>query len=157
MIDDLNFITNRKLLAAVAKTLAGAKALSDMPSRVQFLDTITEGVPDVPLLKLYLDNGVADAQGTGSRTTMGGGVRQHDIVIKGHLFARQRSQLGEDLAAQCDIWDELEYILDAQKTKPFGEPAIKEYRYTYTMATLVFGDPATNYSGVEFFLTLKVF
>jgi hypothetical protein len=149
------FVTNRDLLAAVAATLGEAPSL-EVP--VQFLESLTEGVSDTPLLKLYLDTGAADIAGTGSRTTMGGGVRQHDVVIKGHLFVRQRSQLGEDLAAQCDVWDELEAILDQQNRRGyFGQPGIKEYRYTYTMVTLVFGDPATNYSGVEFLLTLKVF
>ncbi len=69
-------------------------------------------------LQVYLENSQTDPRGDTGRTTFQAKVRQTAITIHIDVYARQRSHIGEDLAACVDLADEIEVVLESQQTKP---------------------------------------
>lgn len=138
----------------VAETLR----LVDTLARVMAPSELTENIPDVPLIQVYPETGQTDARSNTDRTTFRAGVRVSDVVVNVDVYARQRSHIGEDMAAVMLYMDEVINVLEAQKTSPyFNTHAIKAFSWTWQRTTFAYGDPATNYVGIRFVLTLTVF
>lgn len=148
-------ITLRQVLNAVKTTLAPVAADA---SRAQTMETITEGMNTLPTVQIYVDEWDTTAGSETDRKTMRAEVRVTALTIFVDVYVRQRSQLGEDMAAVVDKADEIIPILEAQKVKPyFALEGIKAFRWNGKRVTFVYGDQATAYVGMRFTLTFTIF
>ena len=92
------------------------------------------------------------------RATFQGGIRVKDYVIFADLYARQRSDIAEDMSAVVDAIDFLEGIFEQQNTSPyFGVAGIKNFRWAWKRFTFVLGDPNILYAGARFTINVRVF
>ncbi len=149
-------ITIAQICNAIESTLGAATGIS----RSQSYDELTEGLPpgDLPLLQVYPETGEADVAGATDRSTFRAGVRQTELVIVADLYARQRSHIGEDMAALVDGVDAVIDVLEAQDTKNyFGLAGVQAVRWRFERVTFVYGDPQLPYVGARFYLTVRVF
>ena len=126
--------------------------------RGQSYDQLTESMNDWPTLQVYPDQNAVDAfQGT-DRTTFGGGIRVKDYIIFADLYARQRSDIAEDMNAVVNAIDFLEGIFEQQNTSPyFGVAGIKNFRWAWRRFNFVLGDPNIQYPGARFTINVRVF
>lgn len=141
------------ILDAIESTLAANPLLA----RAMKFDELTEGANDLPMIQVYPEAGEQDAENTNDRTTYGGKVRITKFTITVDLYARQRSQLGEDMAALVALIDEMQTILDAQGLTLFGLPHIKSFRWSWQRVSFVYGDPQVTYVGARYTITTWTF
>lgn len=119
---------------------------------------LREGMQDAPLLQIYPDTLAQDPEGNADRTTFRAVVRQTVQTWNMDLYARQRSDLGEDMAALLPLVDAIVDRLEQQDTKPyFGLVGIKAFSWTAQRVAFVYGTPEISYAGMRFVLTLRVF
>lgn len=152
---EVEFVTYGALCYGLADTLK--TALDGL--RVQPYDKITEGIPDLPLLQIYLDNAVVDDLGTNAQASFGGAVRRTHAQAFVDGYARQRSHLGEDLRAQMQLIDALDTKLAQQTTVPFfGLSTIKDFHWKWERATFSIGEGTSkiDYAGCRFTIDLWV-
>jgi hypothetical protein len=149
-------VTLGEILDAIESTLAASSGLT----RTQSYDELTEGMNDLPTLQVYPEAGEQDPSGDGrtDRTAFGGGVRQTEFTIHADLYARQRSHLGEDMAALVDLIDAMQDVFEQQNTKPyFGLEGIRAFHWSWRRVVFTYGDPQLGYMGARFVLTVRVF
>ena len=91
-------ITLVQIVDAIESTLSAVSTLA----RSMSYDELTEGMNDYPTLQIYPEDGDQDPSGNTDRTTFGAGVRQTVFTIHADYYARQRSHIGEDMAALVD-------------------------------------------------------
>ena len=121
-------------------------------------DELTEGIAslDCPRLEVYPEKGVTDPSGTTDRTAFKAGIQQSVLTVHADLYARQRSQLGEDMKAIVDMLDELIPLLEAQERPPFfGVVGIKAFRWRWNRT--LFRRAEAQYVGARFTIELKLF
>jgi hypothetical protein len=150
-------LTIRSILTTVLDTVMEGVTLA--PSG-QTLESMTEGMQDVPAIQCYFEELAQDPSGETDRTTFRGGVRQTNLTIHLDVYARQRSQLGEDISAVTDIADEVIAVLEAQDTKPyFGVTGLKAFSWTAQRVTFAYGsEPGQiQYAGIRFILVFRIF
>ncbi len=147
-------VTYGDLCYAVAETLA--PSITDL--RVQPYDLITESIPDLPLLQVYMDNAVVDDVGSNDRATFDAGMRRTHALIFADGYARVRSHLGEDLRAQMELIDALDAMLVRQTAEPFGLSTIQAFHWKWSRATFKVGaEPsAIEYAGCRFQIDIWV-
>ena len=119
---------------------------------------LTEGVSSLncPLLEVYPQSGSCDPHGRTDRTTMNAGVQQSIITVHVDLYARQRSNLGEDMAQTMSMVDSIIDILQEQEKPPFfGVAAIKSFSWSWRKA--VHNRAGADYVGARFTLLLRIF
>ena len=85
-------------------------------ARGQSYNELTESMNDWPTLQVYPDQNAVDAQQGTDRATFQGGIRVKDYVIFADLYARQRSDIAEDMSAVVDAIDFLEGIFEDRKS-----------------------------------------
>lgn len=141
------------ILDAIESTLAANSLLK----RAMKFDELTEGANDLPMIQVYPEAGEQDAGNENDRTTFGGGVRQTKFTVNVDLYARQRSQLAEDMAKLVALIDEMQTILDAQDGTPFNLPDINAFHWTWQRVTFVYGDPQVSYVGARYVITTWTF
>ena len=147
-------ITIAQITDAVKTTLAADTGLN----RAMSYNQLTEGMNDLPALQVYPESVGQDPTGNADRTTFQAGRRQSSIIIHADLYARQRSHLGEDMAALVNRWDAAITILEAQNTKPyFGLDGLQAFAWTSQRVVFQYGDGGLPYVGVRFILTFRVF
>ncbi len=147
-------ISIAQICNAVESTLSTAAGLV----RTQSYDELTEGMQDAPTLQVYPESGLQDPMGNADRTTFKAGVRQTELVVHADLYARQRSNLGEDMAKLVTVLDQLITILEAQDTKPyFGLTGIKAFAWSWSRVIFQYGDPGQSFMGARFILRLRIF
>ena len=152
-------ITLAQICDAIETTLAAATTLSTTSARTQSYDELTEGIQDVPLLQVYPESGSQSPPGMTDRHTFGGAgnpVRQTEFLIHADYYARQRSHIGEDMAALVDGIDAIQNILEAQDKKPyFGLTYLQAFAWTWSRVIFNYG--GVDYMGARFVLTVRVF
>jgi hypothetical protein len=147
-------ITLAQICNAIESTLAAATTVA----RSESYDELTEGVQDFPMLQVYPEAGNVDAVGSTDRTTLQAGCRQTSVTIHADYYARQRSQLDEDMKALVNGIDALTNVLEQQDTKPyFGLDGIRAFRWEWRRVTFVYGDGGQPMVGARFVLTVRVF
>lgn len=147
-------ITLAEICDGVEATLGAAASLRSATS----YDELTEGIAtfDCPRIEVYPEKGVTDPSGTTDRTSFNACIQQSVITIHADLYARQRSQLGEDMKAIVDMLDELIPLLEAQERPPFfGVTGIKAFRWRWNRA--IFKRAQAWYVGARFTIELKIF
>lgn len=147
-------ITLAQIIDAIEATLSTAPTLE----RSMSYDELTEGINDTPLLQVYPEAGDQDPTTNTDRTTFRAGVRQTSLTINCDYYAQQRKHIGEDMAVLVDGIDAMTTIFEAQDTKPyFGLDGIQAFHWGWQRVTFDYGDPAINYVGARFTLTIRVF
>lgn len=147
-------ITLTEIGAALDSTLATAVGLTyvHQPSELK------ESMQDAPVLQIYPESIVQDPSGDVDRTTFRAGVRQTVQTWHCDLYATQRRNLGEDMAALLPLVDAITNVLEAQDSKPyFGLTGIKAFAWTSQRVTFTYGQPEIYYTGMRFTLTLRIF
>lgn len=139
---------------AIETTLGAATGLA----RSQSYDELTDGMNDTPTLQVYPESGGQDVETSNDRTTFRAGCQQEEAVIHADLYARQRSDLGDDMWKLVTMIDAIRTVLKAQQTKPyFGTLSIKAFSWTWQRVTFVYGDPQLPYVGARFILRIRMF
>jgi len=121
-------------------------------------DEMTEGVAslDCPRLEVYWDSSVCDPSGSTDRTSFNACIQQTVIVIFADCYARQRSQLGEDMAAITEMTDSIAEVLQVQERPPFfGVDGIKAFNWR--AKRVGFKRAGAQYVGARFTITCRVF
>jgi len=147
-------VTLVQICDGIESTLSAAAGIQSSTS----YDEITEGIPsaDCPRLEVYAEKGTCDPSGNTDRTVFNAGMQQTAVVIHADLYARQRSQLDEDIKSYTDLTDALITVLQAQ-TKPdfFGVAGIKAFTWDWNRAT--FRRAGAIYAGARFRITCRIF
>lgn len=151
-------ITITAINSAIENTLATAVGLTYS----QDYDELTEGMQDMPNLQVYWFSGPDTDPTSGSaRTTFKAGVRQKSITFHADLFARQRSNIGEDMSALLPLVDAIHDVLEAQQEQPyFGleEGAIKAIEsWDPRQVVFEYGDQQIRYIGARFVIKVRLF
>lgn len=147
-------ITIAQIIDAIETTLSAAPTLA----RSMSYDELTEGINDTPLLQVYAEAGEQDPTTNTDRTTFRAGVRQTSLTINADYYAQQRKHIGEDMAALIDGIDAITNIFEAQDAKPyFNLDGIRAFHWSWQRVVFEYGDPAINYVGARFTLTIRVF
>jgi len=148
-------ITLAQICDAIESTLDDATTVV----RSESYDELSDGVQDTPLLQVYPENGLQSAGGATDRHTFGGGgdpARQTELTIHADYYARQRSHIGEDMAALVNGIDALQDVLEGQDQKPyFGLEGIRAFSWRWDR--VVFEYAGVQYMGARFILTVRVF
>jgi len=121
-------------------------------------DEMTEGVPamDCPRIEVFPDAGVCDPSGNTDRFTFNACTQMCVVTIFADLYARQRSQLGEDMKAVTEMIDSIIDILQTQERPPFfGLKGIKAFGWRWKRAT--FRRANTRFVGARFTIQCKIY
>lgn len=131
--------------------------LADAVDRAQANESLTDGMNDLTALQVYFERLETSYGGRTDRVTFGGGVRRNQWVFTVDVYARQRSHIGEDMAAVANVADAVNDELEAQAGGTlFGLTGIKTFHWTAERVIFVYGDPETRYAGIRYTLTLIV-
>lgn len=147
-------ITVTQICDGIEATLGAATGIQSSTS----YDELTEGVAslDCPRLEVYGDRGTCDPSGNTDRTTFKAGMQQVVLVIFADLYARQRSQLGEDMKATMEMVDSIINVLQAQEVPPFfGTAGIKACSWDWRRA--MWRRAGALYVGARFTITCRVY
>ncbi len=117
----------------------------------QSYNELTEGIPsaELPMIQVYPQN--QEHQ----HLTFQGAVEIKTFLIHVDLYARQRSQLDEDMAKMTEMTDAIIDVLEAQDHTFFGDTNIRDFRWRWER--VVFDYAGVLYEGARFYLTLWVF
>jgi hypothetical protein len=121
-------------------------------------DELTEGIVamDCPRIEVFPDAGTCDPSGTTDRTTFNACTQMCVVTIFADLYARQRSQLGEDMKATTEMIDSIIDALQTQEKPPFfGLRGIKAFSWRWKRSTFRRAD--ARYVGARFTLQCKIY
>ena len=145
---------------AIADTLGAAAGIQ----KTQRPGELTEGLDNQVTLQVYPDSGGQDAATGDDRTTFKAGMQQEEVVVIADLYVRQRSHIGEDMAALITMLDAMRTTLKAIKVAPLfslrqtnNNPAIKTFAWNWRRVLFEYGDPLQRYVGLRLTLTLRLF
>lgn len=144
------------LVDAVETTLSAAGALQ----RSETYDELTEGIPDIPMLQVWPVSSSTDAISGNDRTTFSAVRRVAIVTINADVYARQRSHIGEDMAALVPLITQIETILEAQTggATLFGlSKQIKAFRWRWEHVTFTSENDNYKYVGARFVIDLWTF
>ena len=141
------------IVDAIETTLSAAASLR----RSQSYDELTEGVQrgDAPLLQVYPEeNPGTSGHSETDRISFSGAHSVKRYVIFADLYAKQRSNIGEDMKQLVDTINELEDILDSQTYPVFGSDYILSFRWLW--GRVVFDYAGVNFMGARFQILVEV-
>lgn len=119
-------------------------------------EMLTEGLVDMPLLQVYWQSLGTDGQNpTSDRRTFGAGVRLTQLEFRADVYAKQRANIGEDMARVLELTEAVITVLEAQNAAPFGLDSVKAYRWGAERVTFEYA--GASYAGIRFTLTLTMF
>lgn len=147
-------VTLTQICDGVETTLSAAVGMKTTAT----FSELTEGVAslDCPLLEIYPQAGSCDPSGNTDRTSFQAGTQQTVVTVYLDLYARLRSQLGEDLGEMVTMVDAITDVLQAQERLPFfGVAGIKAFSWNWRKVTHV--RAGAKYVGARFTLSLKIF
>lgn len=145
-------VTYQQMCDAIESYLAAATSLV----RTQSYDELTEGMQDTPTIQVYPEACDPVSAGSGTQTfALRGGVIQEVHTIHVDYYARQRSHIGQDMAALVGGIDEIVTLLEETGCPPFGLEGIKNFQWSWRRVVFDYGGAA--YMGARFTLTLRTF
>lgn len=147
-------VTIAALVDAVETTLGAAVGIETSMS----FDELTEGIPamDCPRLQVHPAGGDCNPPGRTDRITFGAGMQMTNLEVFADLYARERSQLDEDMEVTVELIDALITVLQAQEKPPFfGLSTIKAFTWNWRRSTFDYG--GSRYMGARFRIFLKIF
>jgi hypothetical protein len=132
---------------AIAEALSSATGLK----RTFSYDEIKEGIPETPLLEVYPESGEPDGQSYGK-------YYAEQIVIHADLYARPRSNMGEDLSVMVTKTDAILTLLRQAAPQAagtvFGVASITGFSWSWKRQ--IFEVSQNKYLGARFIFTLQV-
>lgn len=137
---------------AITDTLANASGLTF----TQDFDELTEGIVQVPLLQVYWNSTETDTFAQSDRTTFGKGVAQSLFVFHADLYAAQRMDIGQDMAALLPIVDAIHTVMDSQVSNLFGLSTIKTLEQ-WRADQVTFEYAGFEFVGARFVIPIRVF
>lgn len=152
----MNVLTYADICHAIADDLRA----QSFAERVMAFDEIEETIPDLPCLHIYPDSGEVDSGGNNDRAVFDASRRRTELTLYIDGYARQRSNLSEDLKAQMALIDAIDAWLCRQTNPPYlGVAGLKAFHWRWERTTFPFGggEIKTMYAGCQFTLTLVIF
>lgn len=144
-------ITYDQMLTAVYNHIDAA-----LTARGQNFNALTEGMNDTPTIQVYPESCDPVSSDSGTQTfTFQSGVIQETHVVHVDYYARQRSHLGEDMAALVVGLDAICTAIEAAGCPPFGLEGIKNFQWSWSRVLFDYG--AVSYVGARFVLRLRTF
>lgn len=123
-------------------------------------DELTEGMNDPRVLQIYPESEApvsTDSQ-TQRRTFGDDPVIDETILIHADFYAKQRSNLGDDMIILLNGIDVIRDELKKQNCpRPFGLNAIQNFQWRWERTIFDYGAPELRYVGARFFLTFRVY
>ena len=147
-------VTLVQICDGIESTLGAATGMTSATS----YDELTEGIVSLecPRIEVYPDSGLCDPGGGTDRTAFNAGVQQVVITIFADLYARQRSNLGEDMSAYVTLVDAVIDVLQAEEKPPFfGVTGIKALSWSWKRA--VFRRASVYFAGARFTILCRIF
>ncbi len=150
-------ITTRQMTDAVKKVVEGVPRFK----QVQANESLAETISEVPLVQIYLERR-ENQIGNTDRTGFGGSrklsnespIRVKRTTIFVDVYARQRSNIGDDVAAVQDLADEVDEAFEQLDNKPyFGLEGIGAFKYRLERVTFDYNN--VKYAGLRFTLELS--
>ncbi len=140
-------ITIPEMCNALAATLGAATGVAVNQS----YNELTEGIPaaELPMIQVYPQNQEHE------HLTFQGAVEIKTFLVHVDLYARQRSQIDEDMAKMAVVTDAIIDVLEAQDHTFFADADIRDFHWRWERA--VFEYAGAQYEGARFYLTLVVF
>jgi hypothetical protein len=127
--------------------------------RVEAFDAMSEGVPQVPLVRVYVISGQTDSGSEDTdRASFGNQpIRRSTCTLQVDAIARQRSHIGEDMAAQMAMIDAIDARLcELGKPPLFGLQGIQAARWSWERMAYTVSE-TVEYVGVRFEIVVSVF
>jgi hypothetical protein len=151
-------ITFTEMTTAVALALESSAAFRQVQAPGTALQPMGEGIAETPTAQVYLEAMNLSATDT-DRRTFGGRqhaglrpVRQRKVTLHIDVYARQRSNLADDVTAVQELADVVEEVLESQTHKPYFNLDIEAFHYR--LERVVFEYASVKYSGLRFVLDL---
>lgn len=142
------------ITGAVAALLATSPKIAQAMAGIDLKETIPEnGVVQVYFETKNLGEGTDRISFGGSNTKP---IRKNIITINIDVYARQRSNIGQDMAALEELIDVVDDLMETQDATPaFGVQGIKSFTYQANRVTFEYNK--VDYVGVRYVLTLTLF
>lgn len=151
------------ILNAITSTVGDALVAAGDLNVARSYDELEEGIIDPKVLEVYWEEIIpvdsASGQGGTQKFTLGNpggpvGI-QEDIVVHCDYYARQRSHIGEDMAATVAGVNAIRAKLKEQNRNPFGLDDV--YTFQWRAERVIFDRAGALFAGARFVLTLRVF
>ena len=127
--------------------------------RVEAFDAMSEGVPQVPLVRVYVISGQTDSGSEDTdRATFGSApMRRSTCTLQVDAIARQRSHINEDMQAQMALIDAIDARLSELGAPPlFGLQGIQAVRWSWERMAYTVSE-TIEFVGARFEIVLTVF
>lgn len=148
----------RVYLSAILQGVRRTFENQGVMAMVQTLDSLTEGIPDLPLMSIYPESKSTDSRsGSTNRSSFGGGVKQSETTIQVYVHAAMRSNIDEDFTRLVDVVDAVDTVLDEQNEDIFGINGVKSFKWDWNRAIIEYGEPSQKYVGALYTLVFTVF
>lgn len=137
---------------------AVAQTIGTIPSkpRIQPTELITESIQDLPLVQVYCERGTSDTRSQTDRSSMNAGVRVAGVTVYVDIYAKTRSNIGQDLKIAFEILNEIYDVLEMQNTKPFfGLPGIQDFSWTWERTTFEYAN--ANFAGIRVIIEMRIY
>lgn len=153
-------VTIAEICDAIDTTLGEVLVTSGDLVRSESYDELNEGINDPKVLQIYPESeGTVDSfSGQTQQRTLGDDpVIVEEIVIIADFYAKQRSNIGEDMGALVSGIDAIRANLKTQHCPIFGEEALREFQWSWERVVFEYGAPELKYIGARFTLTFRVY
>lgn len=128
----------------------------------QNYDELTEGMNDPGVLQIYPESeGLTDSLsgfGQTQQMTFGeDGLIQEEIIIHADYYAKQRANIGDDMAVLIPGIEAIRDKIKEQKCPPFGLTGIRTFQWSWERTVWEYGQPELKYIGARFILRMRLF
>jgi len=112
----------------------------------QTYDQLTEGIPETPLLQVYPQSGQPERVETYTK------FRVERLVVYADLYARQRSNMRDDMAKVVEMAQAMLVIIRAEDVghTNFGVTGIHSWDWSWERVQFDYGDTKVKYAGIRF-------
>lgn len=153
-------VTVEQICDAIDGTLGATLIASGDLVDSQNFDQLTEGMNDERVLQIYPEEQSPVSVGSGTQKLTFGSTPYIDeeIVIHCDYYARQRSQIAEDMEQLVHGIDAIRANLKTQNCpNPFGLTGIANFQWSWQRVIFEYGSPELKYIGARFRLVLRTF
>lgn len=153
-------VTVEQICDAIDGTLGATLIASGDLVDSQNFDQLTEGMNDERVLQIYPEEQAPVSIGSGTQKLTFGSTPfiDEEIVIHCDYYARQRSQIAEDMEQLVHGIDAIRANLKTQNCpNPFGLTGIANFQWSWQRVIFEYGSPELKYIGARFRLVLRTF
>jgi len=151
----MSLVTRAAINSGITATLAEVTGVNE----VQDYDDLTEGMNNLPAVQVYWeeDDDKSSTYGKSDRMTFGGNVGQC-FTFHVDVYARRRSNIGQDMAATLPLVDTIDAKIRAQvgSSAPFGV-AIQSFQWEWSRCVFEYGAKDRTYMGARCVLKVETY